>query len=82
MECPKCGSSKSSVNNSRKIELAVFRTRVCKDCGYKFYTEEMVLDPETEIDSIRSYIKEQKRIYRENRKRYLERRKTNEIVDR
>ena len=82
MECPKCGCCKSSVINSRNIELAVFRTRICKDCGYKFYTEEMVLDPETEMDSIRSYIKEQKRIYRENRKRYLERRKTNEIVDR
>ena len=82
MECPKCGSSKSSVKNSRNIELGVFRNRICKDCGYKSYTEEMVLDPETEMDSIRSYIKEQKRIYRENRKRYLERRKTNEIVDR
>lgn len=45
MECPKC-SGKSNVVNSRKVEMNVFRVRVCKDCGFRFYTEEVEIDNE------------------------------------
>ena len=46
MECPYCESNQSNVIDSRKVEMNVFRTRICKKCGSKFYTEEVVITEE------------------------------------
>lgn len=49
MECPKCGSYDTKVNNSRTdkthsyvTEGSVRRRRECLDCSFKFSTEESV----------------------------------------
>lgn len=65
MECPYCESNLSNVIDSRKVEMNVFRTRICKKCGSKFYTEEVVITEE----EARFYMAEIKRKYREERKR-------------
>lgn len=67
MECPECGK-KSNVIASRKVEMNVFRIRVCKGCGHKFYTEESEID----IEEADAYMSEIKRQYR---KKKLERTK-------
>ena len=46
MECPYCESNQSNVIDSRKVEMNVFRTRICKKCGSKFYTEEVAITEE------------------------------------
>ena len=39
--CPKCGSSKSLVYDSRKRKyFNVVRRRECKDCGFRYTTVE------------------------------------------
>ena len=45
MNCPEC-NGKTGVVESRTVELNVYRHRVCKKCGHRFYTEE------TEIEDI------------------------------
>jgi transcriptional regulator NrdR family protein len=64
MECPKCGSKYSNVINSRKIELNVFRTRLCKNCKERFYTEETVISNE----EARYYMSYLSRKYRSSKK--------------
>lgn len=64
MECPYCSSNLSNVIDSRKVEMNVFRTRVCKKCSSKFYTEEVVITEE----EARFYMAAIKRKYREERK--------------
>lgn len=59
MECPEC-NGKTAVKDSRKIECNVFRIRVCKDCGHKFYTEEAEIELE-EADIYMAYLKRQYR---------------------
>lgn len=44
MNCPRCESPKCRVKDSRVVELNVYRQRVCRVCGYTFYTEETELD--------------------------------------
>ena len=41
MECPNCGDRNTTVKDSRKVEMNVFRTRYCSKCGNTFYTEEI-----------------------------------------
>ncbi len=36
----KCNHSNSIVKDSRKVDGVINRTRVCKDCGLRFYTTE------------------------------------------
>lgn len=43
MNCPEC-DGKTGVKDSRQIEMNVYRRRVCKGCGYKFYTEETEIE--------------------------------------
>lgn len=64
MECPYCSSNLSKVIDSRKVEMNVFRTRVCKRCNSKFYTEEVVITEE----EARFYMAAIKRKYRKVRK--------------
>lgn len=64
MECPNCGSKSNFVINSRKVEMNVFRIRLCKECKKKFYTEEVSIDQE-EADY---YMAEIKREYRARKK--------------
>lgn len=64
MECPYCSSNLSKVADSRKVEMNVFRTRVCKCCDSKFYTEEVVITEE----EARCYMAAIKRKYRKERK--------------
>lgn len=66
MECHNCGG-KSNVINSREVEMNVFRVRVCKNCGSRFYTEEV----EIEQDEARAYMAA---IKRRDRRKYKERR--------
>ncbi len=41
LRCPRCGSSKSTVYDSRKKQnFSVMRRRECKDCGFRYMTEE------------------------------------------
>ena len=46
MECPNCGDRNTTVKDSRKVEMNVFRTRYCSKCGNTFYTEEISIDDE------------------------------------
>lgn len=66
MECPYCSSNLSKVIDSRKVEMNVFRTRVCTKCDSKFYTEEVVITEE----EARFYMAAIKRKYRKERKDY------------
>lgn len=39
--CPRCGGSKSTIYDSRKKpNFSVMRRRECKDCGFRYMTEE------------------------------------------
>ena len=40
MECPEC-EGKTKVRDTRSFAGAVYRKRVCKECGFSFYTEEL-----------------------------------------
>ncbi len=42
MVCPKCGSSKNRVLNSRGQEQFVRRRRECFSCGHRFSTVEVL----------------------------------------
>lgn len=46
MECPNCGDRNTTVKDSRKVEMNVFRTRHYNKCGNTFYTEEISIDDE------------------------------------
>lgn len=61
MECPKCGSRKTMVKDSRKTEMNVFRIRVCKDCGNTFYTEELTIEDKETVRAYMSAIKREQR---------------------
>lgn len=43
MYCPNC-NGKTTVKESRKVEMNVYRHRVCTVCGYDFYTEETEIE--------------------------------------
>ena len=44
MECPGCGSNKTKVYDTKKCRGAVFRRRLCEQCGFKFESTEVVDD--------------------------------------
>lgn len=66
MECPNCGR-KSNVINSRAVEMNVFRVRVCKNCGFRFYTEEITIDKD-EANAYMAAIKRSERLRYKERK--------------
>lgn len=43
MRCPECGNS-SRVLDSKKYEKAVYRKRECKTCRFRYWTEELEID--------------------------------------
>lgn len=43
MICPEC-DGKTKVVDSRVVEENVFRIRKCVECGYRFCTEELLID--------------------------------------
>ena len=47
MKCPKCGSDRTRVSDSRKTQVAVVRERQCLACGAYFETMETVIDTES-----------------------------------
>lgn len=61
MFCPECGG-KTTVIDSRKVELVVARLRLCKDCGYSFYTEEVEVEDHEAIKYYRKVCKAKQRI--------------------
>ena len=67
MECQNCGSLKTNVIDSRKVEMNVFRIRKCSNCGYKFYTEEV----EISTEEAAAYVAAVKRKYRESKRKVL-----------
>lgn len=66
IECPNCGG-KSNVINSRAVEMNVFRMRVCKNCGFRFYTEELTIDKD-EANAYMAAIKRSDRLRHQERK--------------
>ena len=40
MNCPKCGSPRNRVIDTRSTESSVLRKRACSNCGFKFFTKE------------------------------------------
>ncbi len=44
MNCPKCGSERIRIVDTKSDSESVIRTRVCKSCGYKYKTIEYELD--------------------------------------
>ncbi|MCK5281843.1 MAG: hypothetical protein KAK00_00375 [Nanoarchaeota archaeon] len=42
MRCPDCGSERLEVDETHKVDDHVRRYRLCKDCGFRFRTEEKV----------------------------------------
>lgn len=47
MKCPKCGSDRTRVSDSRKTPVAVVRERQCLACGTYFDTMETIIDAES-----------------------------------
>lgn len=41
--CPKCGSDRTSVTDSRVKDDFRYRRKVCLECGYSFSTAEIVM---------------------------------------
>lgn len=57
MECPECGEN-TGVTNSRKYAGAVYRRRECKSCHFRFWTEEIEIDPNSKIiKDMNSFVK-------------------------
>lgn len=50
MYCPKCECD-TKVKDSRPVGRLVARHRVCKSCGYDFYTEEVEVDNNESLKS-------------------------------
>ena len=61
MECPNCGDRNTTVKDSRKVEMNVFRVRHCNKCGNTFYTEEISIDDEETVRAYMSAIKQEQR---------------------
>lgn len=61
MECPNCGDRNTTVKDSRKVEMNVFRTRHCSKCGNTFYTEEISIDDEETVRAYMIAIKQEQR---------------------
>lgn len=59
MNCPKC-NGKTYVDNSRRIDTEVIRVRVCKNCGYRFCTKEVMIDYNEGIEKINEYYRKWK----------------------
>lgn len=60
MFCPKCDGD-TRVADSRRVETLVARKRVCKSCGYSFYTEETEVESN---DALRFYYSQTQAKYR------------------
>ncbi len=61
MECPNCGDRNTTVKDSRKVEMNVFRIRHCSKCGNTFYTEEISIDDAETVRAYMSAIKQEQR---------------------
>ena len=61
MTCPECNGG-TLVIDTREFAGAVYRRRKCRNCGYKFYTEE------TEIDKSEEVLKNMRLFYKNGRK--------------
>lgn len=44
MNCPICGERARTVETNNEGENVTYRIKKCKNCGYKFVTEEIVTD--------------------------------------
>lgn len=44
MKCPKCGSSKTRVIDSRAYQFDKIRLRACPECGKTWHTLERIVD--------------------------------------
>jgi transcriptional regulator NrdR family protein len=44
MDCPKCGSAKQRIPESRRTGAAVWRRRICVMCHHNWVTQEVVSD--------------------------------------
>ena len=60
-ESPNCGDRNTTVKDSRKVEMNVFRTRYCNKCGNTFYTEEISIDNEETVRAYMSAIERERR---------------------
>lgn len=49
MECPKCGGE-TTVLKTRQYEKRVYRRRECRECGFRFTTDELRREEDKEGD--------------------------------
>ncbi len=68
MNCPKCSSSNCGVIDTFQSELETYRIKKCKDCGFKFYTEEKVKPAEDVQPIFARWTKERLRKMRAKKK--------------
>ena len=61
MERPNCGDRNTTVKDSRKVEMNVFRTRHCNKCGNTIYTEAIRIEDEETVRAYMSAIKREQR---------------------
>lgn len=47
MRCPYCGNVGTNVRTSRLVDGKRIRIRICQNCRHLFFTEEMLIDPNT-----------------------------------
>ena len=44
MKCPKCNVTKSTVRETRKVDEAVYRYRICLGCGNNYKSVETLFE--------------------------------------
>ena len=44
MKCPKCNVTKSTVRETRKVDEAVYRYRICLGCGNNYKSVETIFE--------------------------------------
>ena len=46
MKCPECDSKKLKITDSRPVEAATRRKRLCEECGHRWHTFEFTMTQE------------------------------------
>ena len=52
IRCPACGSTRSSVTNSRQVGQTIRRTRKCRACKETYQTRELPEDTLADLDGL------------------------------
>lgn len=68
MRCPNCGSDNLAVMETINQPETTLRQRKCSDCGFKFYTKEIVVPADTVKPVFDEWIRERSRKCRAKKK--------------